>query len=129
MGQRCSMFLLFLLIGSFLGGICRFLISDRLNAMRWDGFPLGTFCVNATGSVLLGIVLTQAFIDAEAFAIEVFFEIGFLGAFTTFSSFSLEAYHLLQRGRFGFALTYLLASPIFSLGGFIGVVLLNGGSL
>lgn len=97
--------------------------------MQWNGFPLGTFAVNATGSVLLGAVLTQAWIFEETVALEVFFEIGFLGAFTTFSSFSLEAYHLLNRGRFALALTYLLGSPIFSLGGFIGVVLLNGGSL
>ena len=97
--------------------------------MQWHGLPLGTFFVNVTGSVLLGAVLTQAWIVEGVFALEVFFEIGFLGAFTTFSSFSLEAYHLLNRGRFGLALTYLLGSPICSLVGFIGMVLLNGGSL
>lgn len=112
-----------------MGGICRFLLSDRLNAMQWHCFPLGTFSVNAVGSLLLGVVLTQAWIAEGPFAWEVFFEVGFLGAFTTFSSFSLEAYHLLHRGRFGWALTYLLGSPICSLGGFIWVKLLNGGAL
>ena len=112
-----------------MGGICRFLLSDRLNTMQWQGFPLGTFSVNVVGSLLLGVVLTQAWIADSPFAWEVFFEIGFLGAFTTFSSFSLEAYHLLHSGRFGWAFAYLLGSPICSLGGFISVMLLNGGAL
>ena len=47
----------------------------------------------------------------------------------TLSSFSLEAYHLLHSGRFGWAFAYLLGSPICSLGGFISVMLLNGGAL
>ena len=45
-----------------MGGICRFLLSDRLNAMQWHCFPLGTFSVNAVGSLLLGVVFTQAWI-------------------------------------------------------------------
>ena len=74
-------------------------------------YPLGTFCINVLGSLLIGIL-------AESFAVKanlpvnmrLFLITGILGGFTTFSAFSLEIGLLYQRGEVLAALTYAVAS-------------------
>lgn len=60
---------------------------------------------------------------------EALIEIGFLGGMTTFSSYTLESYNLIQNNKFGYALVYLLGSPIFGMIGFWSVLFVNGGIL
>lgn len=85
-------------IGAVLGANARFLvggwIADRLGA----SFPFGTLVINVTGSLLIGLVLT---LSTERLVPDWFrpmLAIGFLGSYTTFSTFSYETLSLVQAG-------------------------------
>lgn len=123
------MFIVYILIGSFFGGLSRFLLSTWLNRLQFDGFPIGTLVVNCLGSILLGVVLSYGIVIEGHFNREALIEIGFLGGMTTFSTYALESYDLIQKNKFAYALLYLLGSPIFGMIGFWGVLFLNGGAL
>ena len=123
------MFILYILIGSFFGGLSRFLLSTWLNRFQFDGFSIGTLVVNCLGSILLGVVLSYGIVIEGHFNREALIEIGFLGGMTTFSTYALESYDLIQKNKFAYAVVYLLGSPIFGMIGFWGVLFLNGGAL
>ena len=123
------MFIVYILIGSFFGGLSRFLLSTWLNRFQFNGFPIGTLIVNCLGSILLGVVLSYGIVIEGHFNREALIEIGFLGGMTTFSTYALESYDLIQKNKFAYAVVYLLGSPIFGMIGFWGVLFLNGGAL
>ena len=129
MGQRKLVFIVYILIGSFFGGLSRFLLSTWLDRFQFNGFPVGTLVVNCLGSILLGVVLSYGIVIEGHFNREALIEIGFLGGMTTFSTYALESYDLIQKNKFGYAVLYLLGSPIFGMIGFWGVLFLNGGVL
>jgi len=122
-------FFVYILIGSFFGGLSRFLFSSWLNRFQFNGFPVGTLVVNCLGSILLGVVLSYGIVIEGHFNSEALIKIGFLGGMTTFSAFALEIYDLIQKKKFGYAVLYLLGSPIFGMIGFWCVLFLNGGAL
>lgn len=81
-------------IGGFIGSVARFLVSSTFN--REQGFPFGTFAVNAFGCLLIGILAGLAdrydlFPEYRAFLLT-----GICGGFTTFSAFAIENTRLLQ---------------------------------
>ena len=123
------MFFVFILIGSFFGGLSRFLFSSWINRFQFNGFPVGTLVVNCLGSILLGVVLSYGIVIEGHFNSEALIKIGFLGGMTTFSTFALEIYDLIQKKKFSYAVLYLLGSPIFGMIGFWCVLFLNGGAL
>ena len=123
------MFIVYILIGSFFGGLSRFLLSTWLNRFQFNGFPIGTLVVNCLGSILLGVVLSYGIVIEGHFNREALIEIGFLGGMTTFSTYALESYDLIQKNKFAYAVLYLLGSPTFGMIGFWGVFFLNGGAL
>jgi len=86
--------------GGALGAMARFGVSRIVTAVLPIGFPWGTLTVNVLGSFLAGItfgvILQRADVLSEE--LKLFVMIGFLGAFTTFSTFSLEVVELLQHG-------------------------------
>lgn len=93
--------ILFVGIGGFFGAITRFVISRQMAMLLGDAFPYGTLLVNSVGSLLLGFLsryLLEHFIVTELVRIGLL--IGFLGAFTTFSTFSYESVILMQEGDF-----------------------------
>ncbi len=86
-------------LGALLGAPARYLVSGWA-VQRWgSAFPFGTLLINVTGSLLLGFYLTLV---TERFsgrpAIRLFVATGFLGSYTTFSTFSVETLRLLERG-------------------------------
>ena len=85
--------------GGFLGAISRYLVSDLVYTFIGAGLPYGTLVVNLTGSFFLGIVarlgLSGNLLPDSA---NSFIGIGFLGAFTTFSTFSVQTLELLESG-------------------------------
>ena len=85
--------------GGFLGAISRYMVSGWAYTIFGTGMPYGTLIVNIVGSFLLGIVaqliLAGNFLTATASS---FLGIGFLGAFTTFSTFSVQTLELLESG-------------------------------
>lgn len=87
-------------VGGAAGASLRFYISQIMLQMLGKGFPFGTLLVNVLGSFLLGLVysLTEQG-HLEIFPWRALVAIGFLGAFTTFSTFSLDTLLLLQQGH------------------------------
>jgi CrcB protein len=71
-----------------------------LAAQQWEGFPWGTFMVNVLGSILLGAVLEGALRGTISPEVRLAVGTGFLGAFTTFSTFSVETVRLIEAGRY-----------------------------
>lgn len=108
-----------------MGAIARYLISGWVMGSGRFVFPLGTFVINVTGSFILGLFFALAI---ERFGIDgfwrPFFAIGFLGAYTTFSTFSLETMNLVESGSLLLAAANILASVLFSLVGvYIGILI------
>lgn len=121
------MSIVYILIGSFFGGLSRFLLSTWLNRFQFNGFPIGTLVINCLGAILLAVVLCYKIVIEGHLNREALIEIGFLGGMTTFSTFSLESYDLIQKKKFGYALVYMIGSPIFGIIGFWTVLIINGG--
>ena len=91
--------ILLVAIGGAIGAAARYLAGVWIAARLGTGFPWGTFFVNITGSFLIGIVLVLVAggtLPAEA---RLFFAVGILGGYTTFSSFSYETLQLLAGGN------------------------------
>lgn len=74
------------------------------------GFPWGTLAVNVLGSLVLGVVVRTAELSAMSPELRAFLAVGLCGAFTTFSTFSLETLALLQAGAWPRAAAYALGS-------------------
>ncbi|MFA5633167.1 MAG: fluoride efflux transporter CrcB [Porticoccaceae bacterium] len=104
--------------GGALGALARFAVNGWLYPVYEARFPLPTLVINVGGSVVMG-VLYVLIIERTALALEWrnFLMVGFLGAFTTFSTFSLEALALWQNGHLPLALAYIVASVFLSIGG------------
>ena len=107
-------------VGGAVGAVTRYLINISPLASVFEKFPLPTFLINVSGSFLIGILLillTDRFEVSEALRMAVI--VGFLGAFTTFSTFEMEIYGLASGREHVTALLYLLLSVV---GGFMAVV-------
>jgi fluoride exporter len=102
------------MIGGFLGAISRYCLGVWIHTN--NGFPLGTLLINLIGCFLLGWFLTFA---SQSTKINPYNTLligtGFIGSFTTFSTFSVETITLLQQGLFMLGLLYVLASIILGL--------------
>jgi CrcB protein len=92
------------MFGGFLGAICRFLLGNWSFLHSTYGFPTGTLIINLVGSLLLGWLVAN-YRDQYP-RIFLFFGTGFIGSFTTFSTFSVETLNLLEKGKLGLALGY-----------------------
>ena len=92
-------------IGGGLGSVVRFIVSRELGNWFGSYLPYGTLTVNVAGSLALGWLAT-VFLDRPEIssAIRVGLTVGFLGAFTTFSTFSYESLQLLLNGAVWWAL-------------------------
>ncbi len=106
-------------LGGILGANTRYFVSVYVAERLGTAFPYGTLLINVSGSLVIGFFLTLA---TERFSIDplwrLFFATGFLGAYTTFSSYTFEAAQLIRDGAFGLAFLYLFGSV---LAGMIGV--------
>jgi len=91
--------LLFIGTGGFFGAISRFLIATNVQKLTGSFFPLGTLSVNVLGSFIIGFA-AMFFAQTVSPEYKAFVITGFLGALTTFSTFSLENVNLLQDGEF-----------------------------
>lgn len=99
--------------GGALGAVLRFWVSTAVYAMAGRGFPYGTLAVNILGSLIMGFLyiwlLERSFGSA---GMRAFLLIGLLGAFTTFSTFSIETLVLMEGGQYVRALVNTLASVV-----------------
>ena len=107
-------------VGGAFGAVARYLLNISPLASVFQNFPLPTFVINISGSFLIGfllILLTDRYEVGEALRMAVL--VGFLGAFTTFSTFEMEIYGLTSERDHTTALLYLLLSIV---GGFVAVI-------
>jgi fluoride exporter len=104
-------------LGGAIGSIARYLISTRTYSYFGSGFPYGTLIVNFTGSFLIGLIAMFILERIQQFGMELrsFLIIGFLGGYTTFSSFSFETISLVQNGEYGSAFLNIFASLLLCL--------------
>jgi len=118
------MTILYVGIGGFLGAVSRFLIAGFVQKIAGISFPAGTIAVNVLGSFLIGF-LVMIFENIIAPQWKALFITGFLGALTTFSTFSYETVVLIQESLYYKALlnvflniTLCLAATIFGMTSF-----------
>mgnify|MGYP001004886270 CR=1 FL=1 len=116
-------------VGGFLGAIARFgmgqLFAGLVNS---TGFPWGTLAINLLGCFVMSLFLT---VTLDLLVINPYFRLGFstgfIGAFTTFSTFSLEMVQLLQTHHFWYAGMYLFASIVLGIAmSALGLVVARG---
>lgn len=103
-------------LGGALGAISRHFVNVTAFKLFGDGFPWGTLTVNVLGSFLMGaFIILFAHIWQPSHFVKNMLITGFLGAFTTFSTFSLDFSTLWERGDTLNAFGYILASVILSI--------------
>ena len=89
------------MVGGGLGAATRFIVDGLIMRRAGAGFPWGTFTINSSGSLLLGLLTGLAgssLVDADAAFV---LGVGFLGAYTTFSTAMVDTVHMLQKRTFG----------------------------
>ncbi|MFO7588059.1 MAG: fluoride efflux transporter CrcB [Gemmatimonadota bacterium] len=107
--------LVWIALGGALGAVARYGLSGWVQSVSAGTFPWGTFVVNVLGCFLLGFAFRVLQLSALSPAVRGGVTVGFIGAFTTFSTFGLEAVGLLQDGRWARAAGYLGGSVAIGL--------------
>lgn len=109
--------------GGALGAVVRYLVSIAAGRAFGTGFPWGTLIINVTGSFLIGI-LTGLFATKWNLpqAARMFLTVGICGGYTTFSTFSLDAWYLIERGQTVASAAYMIASVVLSVGALIAAL-------
>jgi CrcB protein len=111
-------------LGGFLGAVARYTVSLWIGQKWGRSFPLGTFAVNISGCFLIGLLmplLTERFMINPQW--RLFLTVGFLGAYTTFSTFEYETGSLLKDGELAIAMMNIIFSVV------VGFVALKIGEL
>ena len=112
-------------VGGALGALARFVVARWAGAIVQSAFPLGTFVVNVSGSFLLGVIatlVTERLVPGGD-AVRLALGVGFLGAYTTFSTFEFETHALLEDGAWVVACANVAFSVV------VGLVALRAGVL
>ena len=111
---------LIVFLGAGLGGSLRYGTNQLVAFAFGMAFPYGTLVVNVAGSLLMGVLAEYfAFRGGLAQDIRLFLTTGLLGGFTTFSTFSLDAVSLWERGQWWAAVVYAVLSLVLSLAGLL----------
>ncbi|MCK4658768.1 MAG: fluoride efflux transporter CrcB [Phycisphaerae bacterium] len=108
--------LLFIFIGSGTGGLLRYAISGWTQRLANGSFPLGTLFVNVTGCLLIGFLtaaLSGRMLVREEYRVALL--IGLVGGYTTFSTFGMETFALLNDGQAWRALLNVAASVVLGM--------------
>jgi fluoride exporter len=112
--------ILLVIVGGAIGSLARYGLARATTGLSAQmNWPVGTFAANIVGGLWMGVLMGLLFgplkgvIDTER--ARLFFGVGVLGGFTTFSSFSLETVMMLERRDYGLASLYVIASVILSV--------------
>lgn len=118
---------LLVFVGAGIGGMLRHAVG--VAALRWfgSGFPYGTMFVNVVGSLLMGLVAEYWALKAGLpQSARLFITTGFMGGFTTFSTFSLDTALLYERGQVWVSAGYAIASVVLSIAAlFLGLAIVR----
>ena len=108
--------ILVIMFGGALGAAARYILAIKVSEKFGTNYPFGTLSINVIGSFAMGLL---AILLVERFALDPLIKlgifVGFLGAFTTFSTFSIETLSLFEQGQQIKALGYILSSVILSV--------------
>jgi CrcB protein len=107
--------LLIVMLGGALGAGARHLVGSLALARFGPGFPWATLTVNLAGGLLMGLLAGWLVRAGGSEATRLFFAVGMLGGFTTFSAFSLEAFLMIERSQYGVAAFYIGTSVVGSV--------------
>jgi CrcB protein len=108
--------LLIVFVGSGVGGVGRHFLNTWITRLSGSDFPFGILTINIVGSFAMGLVAGWwAFKSNAPQDLRLFLATGILGGFTTFSTFSLDASLLIERGQNLSALGYAVGSVVFSI--------------
>jgi CrcB protein len=104
-------------VGGFVGANARFLVARLVGTLFETRFPLGTFVINISGSFLLGVLGTVVAekVMPSSEAMRLALGVGFLGAYTTFSTFEFETHALFDDGSWLTATMNMFASLLVGL--------------
>ena len=117
--------LLFIGIGGFFGAVARYVLGVATQSLfqeRVAGFPVGTLAVNLLGCLMIGF-LARCFTGRFQVSpeLQIALTVGFLGAFTTFSTYAYDIFILLEQGRYAFAAgNFLLSNGLGLLAVWVG---------
>ncbi len=103
-------------LGGFLGANARYLLGGWVADRLGPSFPYGTLVINVTGSLLIGLFLSlisERFVSPPS--VRLFFAIGFLGAYTTFSTFTYESMALFEARAYVAAVANVFGSVVVGL--------------
>ena len=113
--------LLYVFIGGGLGAVCRYLAATAIGVRFGLMFPFGTLFVNTVGSFLMALVMGILLLLAKSTnmlpeTLRLLLTVGFLGGFTTFSSFSMETLTLINGGSIFLAFVNVCANLLLGFG-------------
>lgn len=112
-------------IAGCLGALSRYWVDGWISRFTGGGFPWGTLVVNVTGCLLVGLlmtILTERLLPYPSVRLAI--TVGFVGAYTTFSTFAYESLRQIQDGALGLALVNVVASVVVGIAAvWIGVVI------
>lgn len=116
---------LYVALGGALGSLARFWIGSAIGGRMGTRFPYGTFVINITACIIIGFVLTllgsrTGLNPAWRFLIPI----GFVGAYSTFSTFEWEIFSTLRAGAFLTGASYMVLSLVLGLAGIWGGVMI-----
>ena len=116
-------YILAVAVGGALGAVLRYVVVIGMSNISFIGMPTGVLSCNILGSFLLGILISWSMKDPLISEnLRIFFQVGILGAFTTFSTFALEVFNMTEKGDYTIAMIYVVLSVILSIGGlFLGI--------
>lgn len=116
----------FVAMGGALGAVARYLINISPVAGALGRFPLPTFIINVVGSFLIGflMILLADKVDVSD-NVRLAVIVGFLGAFTTFSTFEMEIFALMRERQLAVAFVYLFLSVLVGFAGVLAGVALG----
>jgi CrcB protein len=114
-------------LGGAIGSVARVIMTNFITRFAGEEFPFGTIAVNVTGALLMGLLAGYSQSDPGKLifspAARTFLMIGVLGGYTTFSSFSLQTFLLLEQGNISGAVLNVLLSVLLCVAGiWIGFV-------
>ncbi len=110
-------------LGGAIGSVARYLVGIGSGRLFGMAFPWGTLIINVTGSFLIGtfIALFATRWDLSQ-AARVFLTVGICGGYTTFSTFSLDAFYLMERGELLSSAAYMIASVVMSVAALVAAI-------
>lgn len=107
------MAILLVALGGALGAVARFVVGNVVAKRFGTSWPWGTFLINVTGCFAIGFFLTLA---SERVVVDdrwrYLFPIGFVGAYTTFSTYEYDTFRLVEEGAWARALSYVVLSTL-----------------